>query len=119
MMHQRLRLLLTASYDKSPQVDREESDDEMGLLVYTPPTMTDAPRGPVPGQWRESPQEELASTEQAEPWNPVDNDNLPAGAKPIDSRLVLAIKTHASGGQDHKLKTPLCAKAFTQRHGID
>lgn len=45
--------------------------------------------------------------------------DVPSNVKPIDSRLVLATKIDLSGGNDHKLKTRLCAKGFTQRHGID
>lgn len=81
--------------------------------------MTDALNGPDAQGWKESLQKERDSIESAGTWDLVDKDELPANCKPIDSRLVLATEIDPSGGNNHKLKTRLCAKGFTQRHGIE
>lgn len=109
-------------HDDPPLNDSDESNDELALMVTsleTPRNMTEALKGPDAEGWRESLEKELDSIQNAGTWDLIDKSDVPSGCRSIDSRLVLATKIDPSGGEDHKLKTRLCAKGFTQRHGID
>jgi hypothetical protein len=113
---------ITVIHEQPPLNDSDTSSDEVGLIVTcldAPPNMTAALEGPDGKEWELSLQAELNSIEQAGTWDLIDVQDVPSGSRPIDSRLVLAIKIDPTGGNSHRLKTRLCAKGFTQRPGID
>jgi hypothetical protein len=91
----------------------------MIVVLQTPATMTHALDGPDAEAWQASLDKELASIDKAGTWILVNEEDIPASVRPIDSRLVLALKMDPTGGDNHICKTRLVAKGFSQRPGID
>jgi hypothetical protein len=69
--------------------------------------------------WHGAIDKEMDSIESYGTYTLHDPSEVPSYAKPIRSRLVLAIKQDPTGGSAHKFKARFCAKGFTQRAGIE
>lgn len=104
-----------------PVEDSDTSDHPMAMMVVlqTSATMTHALDGPDADAWQAFLDKELDSIDKAGSWTLVNEEDIPTGVRPIDSRLVLALKMDPTAGDNHICKTRLVAKGFSQRQGID
>jgi len=87
----------------------------VNTLSDPPNTLQEALSRPDSKEWREAITVELTSLEKNKTWILT---SLPPNRKPISSKWIFKIKTHADGTID-KYKARLVAKGFTQIHGVD
>lgn len=111
----------TVIREQPVRADSEESNDPLALLASldAPATVSQALDGSDGKDWAVAIEKEMNSIESFSTYTLHDPSEVPRGAKPISSRLVLAVKPDPTGGDNHKLKARFCAKGFTQRPGIE
>jgi hypothetical protein len=118
----------SGSGDESIDVDEEEASIESALVAQESQSAFIAQEagairllleGDDADGWRASIQKELDSIRKAGVFEIVEQEDLPPGTRPIDSRLVHTVKVDPTGGSAHVLKTRLVAKGFSQRPGLD
>ena len=85
------------------------------ISLEPPQTITEALARPDAHYWQAAIDVELQSLEKNKTWKLT---SLPPNRKPISSKWVFKIKTHANGTID-KYKARLVAHGFTQVQGID
>ena len=85
------------------------------ISLEPPQTITEALARPDVHHWQVAIDAELQSLEKNKTWKLT---SLPPNRKPISSKWVFKIKTHADGTID-KYKARLVARGFTQVQGID
>lgn len=84
-------------------------------IIEEPQTFDQAVSSPESKQWYEAMKEEMLSLEKNNTWKLVP---LPNNRKPIGCKWVYRIKQKPNGKID-RYKARLCAKGYSQQHGID
>jgi hypothetical protein len=90
-------------------------DCENAIETTAPRTFAEATQGKQARHWKTAIQEHLQSLEANHTWDVVDR---PDDTNCIDTKWVFKVKTLPNKQLD-KYKARLCAKGFTQQHGID
>ena len=99
--------------DGAPYALRADYKPQMEIL--TPTSFEEATTGAQSRKWNLAIQDQLQSLEANHTWDIIDR---PDGINPIDTKWVFKVKM-LPNGQIDKYKARLCARGFTQQHGVD